>query len=694
MTPRDIALSSPLPGEISMTTLVPPARVTAAASAPGEPPRIQRLLRGRPGDPRWARPALCGLLAVTAALYLGNLSASGYANAFYSAAVQAGTQSWKAFFFGSSDASNFITIDKPPAALWVMELSARVFGVNSWSILVPEALMGVATAGVLYATIRRWFGPAAGLIAGTTCALTPVAAMMFTFNNPDALLVLLLTVAAYALTRAIEDGRTRWLVLAAALVGTGFITKMLQAFLVLPAFAATYLLTGPHTAATRVRQLLVSGVALAVATLWWPVAVSLVPAADRPYVGGSQNNSIWNLIFGYNGFGRLTGNETGSVGGGGGNGGAWGPTGWNRLFTTDFGGQISWLIPGALVLLVGALALGWRAGRTDRTRAALGLWGGSLVVTGLTFSYASGIIHPYYTVALAPAVGALVGIGAVVLWRQRSAWVARAVLGLALAVTAWWAYRLLARSPDWNSWLRPVVLVAGLAAAIALMPDLRRRIGGGVASLGLTAALAAPLAFTLDTVNTAHTGAIPSAGPTVSVVGGFAGQGPGGAGFGGFAGQRRAAGPQGPAGWQGRPGAGGAVRGAGGPGAGGLLNASTSNPALTAALRANASHYTWVAATTGSNNASGYQLASGQPVMAIGGFNGSDPAPTLAQFERFVAAKKIHYYIPGGTGRPGGSGSSDAAQIESWVTSHFTAATIGEVTVYDLTTPATGTTSG
>jgi 4-amino-4-deoxy-L-arabinose transferase-like glycosyltransferase len=310
------------------------------------PPAVRR-----PENPRWARPALLVLLAGTAALYLWGLGASGWANSFYSAAVQAGTKSWKAFFFGSSDAANFITVDKPPGALWVMELSARLFGVNAWSILVPQALEGVAAVAVLYAGVRRWFGAGAGLLAGAVLAVTPVAASMFRFNNPDALLTLLLVGGAYALVRAIEVASTRWLVLAATLVGFGFLTKMLQAFVVVPAFALAYLIAAPTPLRRRLGQLLAAGAALVGSSLWWVVAVMAVPAASRPYIGGSQNNSLWNLIFGYNGFGRVTGNETGSVGGGGPGGGGWGPTGLTRLFNSQFGGEIAWLIPAAVVLL-------------------------------------------------------------------------------------------------------------------------------------------------------------------------------------------------------------------------------------------------------------------------------------------------------------------------------------------------------
>ena len=245
------------------------------------------------------------LLVGTGFLYIWGLGQSGWANSFYSAAVQAGTKSWKAFFFGSSDASNFITVDKPPASLWVMEISARLFGVNAWSILVPQALEGVATVGLLFVTVRRWFSPGAALLAGAVLALTPVATLMFRFNNPDALLTLVLTAAAYATVRAIESGRSRWMVFAGALIGFGFITKMLQALILLPVLGLVYLLAGPPKLGRRIVQLVYAGLALVVSAGWWVAAVQLTPAADRPYVGGSTNNSELNLIFGYNGFGRL-----------------------------------------------------------------------------------------------------------------------------------------------------------------------------------------------------------------------------------------------------------------------------------------------------------------------------------------------------------------------------------------------------
>lgn len=736
--------------------------------APSQPPatrpprgRLQRFVRGRAQDPAWVRPALLALLIGTGFLYIWDLGASGWANSFYSAAVQASTKSWKAFFFGSFDASNFITVDKPPAALWIMGISARIFGVNAWSILVPQALEGVAAVGVLYLTVRRWFSPGAALLSGAVLALTPVATLMFRYNNPDALLTLVLTGSAYATVRAIESGRTRWMVLAGALVGFGFITKMMEALIIMPVLALVYLLAGPPRLGRRILQLVATGVALLVSGGWWVAAVQLTPAADRPYVGGSTNNSELNLIFGYNGFGRLTGNETGSVGGFGRAGSMWGPTGWNRLFLSSMGGQISWLIPAALIGLVTVLWLTRRAPRTDGVRAAFLLFGGWLLLMGAVFSFAQGIIHPYYTVALAPPIGALVGMGASTLWKRRHEILPRLALAAAVVASVAWAFVMLGWSPTWYPALRWVVLFAGIAAALAIVlsPRARGVLAAGVAGLAIGSIVAAPAAYSLNTAGTPHSGAIPSAGPTLTSAGG----GPGGFGGGGFGGPggfgnfarnglslpkgfalpngtklpssvhlpasffRRfaggfggtgagAAGPgggfAGPGGGFAGPGGGfagrgfagrgfagrGSFAGHGGGSAGGLLNAGTPGKQLTELLEAGASRYTWVAATTGANSAAGYQLATDDPVMAIGGFNGTDPAPTLAAFEHDVAEGKIHYYIGGGgfgggfgggVGRgQGGTGESDASQIQSWVSTHFTAENVDGVTLYNLTTPA------
>ncbi|MFK4069574.1 ArnT family glycosyltransferase [Streptomyces sp. NPDC029674] len=673
-----------------------------------------RLWRGRPDDPRWARPALLGLLLGTAALYLWNLSASGYANSFYSAAAQAGSQSWKAFFFGSLDAGNAITVDKPPASLWPMALSVRLFGLNSWAVLVPQVLMGVATVGVLYAAVRRRFSAAAGLIAGAVLALTPVAALMFRFNNPDALLALLMTVTVYCVLRALEHGRTKWLVWAGVAVGLAFLAKTLQAFLILPPLAVLYAVCAPVRLRRRFGQLALSAGAMLVSGGWWVAIVELWPASSRPYIGGSQHDSFLELTFGYNGLGRINGEETGSVGGGGGpgggggGGGQWGETGIGRMFDSEIGAQISWLLPAALILLVAGLVLTRKARRTDTARAAFVAWGGSLLMTAVIFSFMAGIFHQYYTVALAPYIAALVGMGATVLWEERASWWARAVLGVTVAGTAVWAYVLLGRVPDHLPWLRWAVLVAGAAGAAGLPAASRLGRGLALATIGvsLAASVAGPVAYTLSTVDSAHTGSIVTAGPASAggrgggggMGGPRGGGGPGGPGAGPGPGQRGNGMPQGaPAGGtpQGRPGGGGTPEGRPGVGGGmgGLLNGAQVSAAAKKLLETDAGDYTWAAAAIGSQNAASYQLTTGDPVMAIGGFNGSDPSPTLAQFQQYVADGRIHYFIASGTGggrgggEGGGGGDGTEAGITSWVESTFKKVTAGGATFYDLTQP-------
>jgi len=690
------------------TALDSPAFAPAPPPEPAaRPSRARRLVRGRADDPSWVRPALLGLLAATGLLYLWDLAASGWANAFYAAAVQAGTQNWEAFFYGSSDAANSITVDKPPASLWVMELSVKLFGLNSWALLVPQALMGVATVGVVYLAVRRVVGPGAGLLAGTAMALTPVAVLMFRFDNPDALLVLLMTLAGYATMRAVEVASLRWMVGVGVLIGFAFLTKTLQAMLVVPGFALVYLIAAPTTLGRRFGHVLAAGAALLVSAGWWVAVVELVPESWRPYIGGSQTNSAWELIWGYNGLGRLTGNETGSVGGGGGAGGGnWGETGLTRLFTAEIGGQIAWLLPAALALLVAGLVAIGRAPRTDVRRAALITWGSWLVVTGLTFSLMAGIFHAYYTVALAPAVAALVGIGGGLLEQRRGTAWARIVLALTLVGTVLWSFVLLGRSADFLPWLRWIVLVAGLLAALGLLVahHAGRLVAATVLAVGVLAALGGPAAYAVETAGTAHTGSIPTAGPTVSGGSGFGAGGPGGGGRGGGggAGGQRGTPPAGGFGGQapggqapgGRaPAAGGTTGGAAGTptgraggtggGMGGLLDAADPGDAVVAALTEDADSYTWVAAAVGSNSAAGYQLATELPVMPIGGFNGSDPSPTLAEFQALVADGQVHWFI-GGAGMSSDSGSSASADIAAWVAETFAAQTVDGVTLYDL----------
>ncbi|MFC4140122.1 MULTISPECIES: glycosyltransferase family 39 protein [unclassified Microbacterium] len=664
---------------------------------------------------RWEIPAYAGALLLTGILYVWNLAASGWANAFYSAAVQAGTQNWVAFFYGSSDAGNSITVDKPPASLWVMELSARVFGLSSWSILLPQALMGVGTAAIILFTVRKRLGAGAALLATGIFALTPVAALMFRFNNPDALLLLLLTASVALTLRAIDGGRLRWLLLAGVAVGFGFLTKQLQAFLVLPVLAGVYFGFAGAPLLKRLWHLLAALGAVIVSAGWWVAIVELVPASARPYIGGSQSNSFLELTFGYNGLGRITGNETGSVGGGNG----WGETGLFRLFLNEIGGQISWLIPAALILFTGAMVLIGRAPRRDPRRILLVAFAGWLTVTLVAFSFMAGIFHAYYTVALAAPLAGLLGASAVVVFRHRDRLWTRILLAATAVITAGWAWVLLERSSSWMPWLKVVVAVVSVAGAVLVMlPSRSRALTTSAAAALIVGGLLAPAAYTLQTVGTGHSGSIVTAGPSVQ---GVMGGRPGG----GFGGDGAPGGQGGPGGTQGGMPGGGSVPGGNGTGqnggfpgqnggfpgqngtgqdggtpptipggfeggmrgggAGGLLEASKVDSALRALLEQDASDYTWVAATVGSQSAAGYQLATGDAVMPIGGFNGSDPSPMLEQFQQYVDEGRIHFFIAGG-----GMGMGGDSDIQSWVEANFTAQTVGGVTVYDLTAATTG----
>lgn len=665
--------------------------MTTAASPSG---RLRRIWRGPDTDPAWARPALFALLLATGAFYVIGLTSNGWANSFYSAAVQAGSQSWKAFFFGSSDAGNSITVDKPPASLWVMALSVRIFGLSSFSILLPEVIMGVATVGVVHATVKRCSTAAAGLLAGAVLALTPVAVLMFRFNNPEALLVLLMTLGAWATMRSIEQGSPKWMAIVGVFIGLGFLTKALQVLLVVPFFGLGYVLFANTTLRRRIVGAIVGVGAMLLSAGWWVAIVELIPASMRPYIGGSQDNSFLSVTFGYNGLGRLSGSEVGSVGGGQRGPGS-GTESITRLFTQTIGGQISWLLPTAALLLIAGLAFRGRRPRTDLRRAAYVVWGGWLLVTGLVFSLMAGIFHEYYTVALAPAIAALVGMGACEAWDRRTHWAGRGVLAAAAGTAAGMGFWLLGRTTAYGGWLRWSVLVVGFAAALLLLLTDRLprfatavTVGGAVA-----AALAGPTAYAVTTVTTPHTGSIVTAGPNTGGPGGMGRGGvPGGGmprgGFpggapGGLAGGMPGGMPPG-----GFPGGNGQTGGRGGAnGMGGLLNASTPSAEVVAALRAEASSYRWAAATVGSQNAAGLQLGSGEPVMPIGGFNGSDPSPTLDEFKGYVASGDIHYFMGGGGFRGQNGGGNSGNEISSWVQANFTQVSIGGTTMYDLTQP-------
>src|SRR4051794_10575875 len=404
---------------------------------------------------RWEGVLLAVVLAVAAALDFVGLANEGSANEYYAAAVKSMMQSWHNFFFNSFDPGGFVTIDKPPAGFWLQVISAKLFGFHGWSILLPQALAGVLSVALLWHLVRRAWGPLASLVAALALALTPISVVTNRNNTIDSLLVLTLLGAAWAVTQAVESGRhpLRWLLLAGILVGVGFNIKMLEAYLALPALWLAYLIAARPRWFVRIGHLALATVVTLAVSLSWATIVDLTPASQRPYVGSSQTNSVFELALGYNGLQRLFGNafgrgrsatdvsvstllsntSSGGVGGVSENG----PQGILRLIDTQLGGQIGWLVP---LAVVGLLAAAWYlrprrrrfwrfaasasgAGPLRRRRASLALWGTWFATMAGFFSVA-GFYHRYYLTMLAPGVAALVGLGIAVLWRlwQRRGW--------------------------------------------------------------------------------------------------------------------------------------------------------------------------------------------------------------------------------------------------------------------------------
>ncbi len=675
--------------------------------------RLRALLRGRPADPPWSRPALLGVALLAAVLMLWGLTVNGYANTYYASAVYADSHSWSAFLYNALDLSRYVSIDKTPLSIWMMALSARVFGFSSFAMLLPDALCGVASVVVLHDTVRRTLGPRAAILAALMLALTPVTVLMSRFNNPDALLVLLLVCSAWATVRAIETGRTRHLLLAGLLVGLAFNTKMLQAYLVLPALAVAYLYAGPGRVRRRLVQLVGAGALTFAVSAAWVGAMMLVPAAQRPYVGDTLHNSWWELVFEANGLNRVGSSGVGGVGGPGGFGGGQGVL---RLLDAQGGGQIAWLLPlAALGLLVG-LWVRRRAPRTDPARATYVLWGLWALVHVAVFSLALTLFHPYYTSALAPAVAVLAAGGLLALWdRVRVSRLAAATLALALVATALLSSTLLDRTPSFVPWLRWLVpaVAFGCAAAILVW---RARPLALVLPLALAAVLAGPVAYSLATVGRSVGGGNPKAGPAAveSGLGGVPGGG-GGALAGGFPGAgapRPFGGARGvassrPPGGLGLPRVttGGGAAGAGGfgrvAGAGGPGGAGQVSKRLVAYLEAHRDGAKYLVAADGSMTAAPLILATHQLVVTVGGFSGQDPAPTATQLEQLVSSGQLRYVYgfggassaggppggglpgggaPAGGGTPGGGlpsapgglggSASGARALQTWVTAH------------------------
>ncbi len=632
----------------------------------------------------WQRVALAGILLVAAAFNFWQLSTVGYGNTYYAAAVKSMAQNFHAFFFNSFDSIGFVTIDKPPLGFWIQVLSVKIFGFSGLALMLPQALAGVLSVAVLYRLVARVAGPAAGLLAGLVLATTPVTVAASRNNIIDGTLVLFMLLGAGAMMTAVETGRLRWLLLAAVLVGLGFNIKTLEAYLAVPAFGLYYLVAARVPFGTRVLFLLVGTVVLVAVSLSWITAVDATPASQRPWVGSTQSNSELDLTFGYNGLGRLTGNvnrgggaraadesaqagthlgDEGAVAGragatGGGtaadaatqNGFTRGESGNPsplRLFNSALGGQTSWLLPLAIIGFL-ATAIRKRArfplDPTQGTLILFGLW----LLTGAAFFSVAGFFHQYYMVTIAPPLAALVGIGAVSLWHDYRARSWRGwILPFSLLVTAGVQAYLLTSYPDWSTWLTPLVIglsVIGAALLVVgwLRPRLALNLGIGGAVLGALGLLAAPTVWAADTVSRGDGGLTPSAGPAAA--------GGGGAFGGGFAG--------------GRGGVNNAARrffgdfaGRAGGRGGGFGGTATVDQKTLNFLASHQGKTRYLLAVTSAMNGSPYILATGKPVMALGGFSGGDPAIDAAGIAKDVANDTVRYFMLQG-GRDGSGGAA------------------------------------
>jgi 4-amino-4-deoxy-L-arabinose transferase-like glycosyltransferase len=644
------------------------------------------------------RPELFGVLGIAAVLNLWGLSINGWANTFYSAAVRSMAGSWHDFLFASLDKTGLMTVDKPPLALWVQALSVRIFGFHSLSILVPEALMGVASAGLVYDLVRRYFGRPAGFAAGIVLALTPITVAISRHNNPDQLLILCCVAALWFAVRALQDGRTRWLVWCGLCVGLGFETKMAVALFVVPGIALAYLWVSPRGRLAALRQLSIGGAVMAVVGLAWPLLVTLTPAADRPWISGTADNSIWSLIFNYNGLGRVTGQAgaPGAIGGGGGGGAFGGATGVFRLLQSGLGDQAGWLIGFAIVAGVGLLVVS-RLRRADPRTGWLIAVGGAFAVSAVVFSFASGIFHPYYVSFLAPFTAALVGAGVGLI--LRGGLTARLLAPCALAAGIVCELVVLGNIDGALSWAKPVVIALAGVAAVVLAIGLSRRMRAIALAVGLAALLAAPATWAAETLGHPTSSTFPSGGPASASMGGpgggfgggghagfrFRGGGAGAGAGGGFSGA--AGGPPGAAAGasssSGGAGVGGQVRslfgsgssstgssagagaGAGGGGfagrgagaggfGGGMFGGDTAS--LNAAVAYAKAHGGGTIGVESQSSAATAIVSSDANVAGLGGFSGRESSVTASWIAMEVKAGRLRWVMTDGSGQGGSAG--------------------------------------
>ena len=584
----------------------------------------------------WALPLVCLGAAV---LYAWKIGDGQLGNTYYAAAVKSMAGGFANFLFGSFDPYGVVTVDKPPMALWPQAISVLVFGFHGWALLLPQVLEGVAAVFLLHRTVRRWAGENVALLAAIILALTPVTVIINRGNNPDTLLVLFLVAAAYALTRALEGGR-KWLWWCAFFVGCGFLTKMLQAWIIVPALVLAYLAGTSGPLKRRLLDVLGAGLVLVVSSFWWVALYDWWPGA-KPFMGGSADGSAWDLVFGYNGFGRISGDgegggmmimqngrqTTGSFGGDPGPG---------RMFNNLVGGQISWLLP--LCLFVLAVLVVTRSWGDRQCRAGWALWGGWLLVTTVVFSFAGGIWHPYYTTAMAPAVAAVSAAGLALLWRQHR----RVGLPVVIALSAAWAFALISRDTSWYGWTRWAVLGTAVAAVVGLV-TVRSR---WTVVAGLVPLLLTPAVWSYAAAQSTAAGTLPAAGPA---------GGPGPA-------PMPSPSPGGP-----QP-----RLMLGGGGGDGNAKLSDEQRRILDYARANGTEIT-LAVNAEANSAAPFVIGSDANVIGMGGFGGRDNAPSVEQLGRWLAEGKLKFVLSSaGTAPAGPARSPVQEERRRWIEQHCT----------------------
>jgi 4-amino-4-deoxy-L-arabinose transferase-like glycosyltransferase len=611
--------------------------------------------------PGWEIVTLLGIVLTASFLYIWGLNANGWANAYYSAAVQAGQHDPVAFFFGASDWGNSITVDKPPLSLWVMGISVRLFGLNTWALLLPQAAMTIGSTLLIYLLARRHLSGPAALLAAAVFASTPITVLLARYNNPDPLMVLLMLSAFYAGIRATESGRTRFLYLAACFMALGFLAKQLQAFLVLPAIALVFFVYVQKAQRTRAISLILAGLVLAIGSLTWPMAVDLTPSGSRPYVGGSTANSMLELTLGYNGIDRVLqrGDEPSAT--------ALTPqefrsidtdAGVFRLFNSNYGQESGWLLLPALLVCA---AVFWQMLRRkyDRNKSIFALasavW---MITTYLVLSFMGNSIHSYYTAALAAPLALCIGLGAELLSSTAMSVPRRIATAAAVVLSSLFSHAMWQLSSSYPEGLGMAILIIGLLAGAALSVQAPFKwMGPAAAWLAIGSLLVGPLVCSVITLNTQQQGSNPLSGGlsrSPNTISRFLQE----------------------------------VKNGGRPGAAGLAIGDTPSPILSEYLRNASPGCTWAAATYPGQTAARFQLETGRPVMPLGGFAALDPSPTLEQFKELARSGRVCYVVeqPEQLKVPGNS--PELLAIHSWVANTFSSEKMDGVIVYDLTRSA------